>query len=84
MPAIAIIIESVEASVRSELDTKAWNVSPTRVKVAVDEPGLELRGKVMSPYRQSAIELSLHLTRHSEKNQYSLMIFPFALRAPRK
>ena len=41
MPAITIVIECVEASVRSELDTKAWNVSPTRVKVAVDEPGLE-------------------------------------------
>lgn len=49
VPAITIVIESVEASVRSELDTKAWNVSPTRVKFAVDKPGLELRGKVMSP-----------------------------------
>lgn len=84
VPAITIVIESVETSVRSELDTKAWNVSPACVKVAVDEPGLELWGEVMSPCRESAIELSLHLTRYSEKNQYSRIIFPFALRAPRK
>ena len=84
MPAIAIVIESVEASVRSELDAKAWNISPTRVEVAVDEPGLELGGKVMSAYRQSAIELIFRFTRHFDKIQYSRMIFPFALRAPRK
>ena len=84
MPAITVIVECIEASVRSKLDTKAWNVPPTRVKVAVDKPGLELWGEVMSPCRESVIELSLHLTRHSEKDRYSRMIFPFALRAPRK
>ena len=61
VPAITIFIGSVEASVRSKLDTKAWNVSPTCVKVTVDEPGLELWGKVMSPCRRLAIELNLHL-----------------------
>ncbi len=84
VPAITIVIEGVETSMRSELDTKARDVSAACVKVAVDEPGLELGGKVMSPCRQSAIELILRLTRHSEKNEYSRMIFPFALRAPRK
>ena len=84
VPAITIVIESVEASVRSELNTKARNVSPTCVKFAVDEPGLELWGKVMSPCKESAIELSLHLTYHSERNKHLRMIFPFAFRAPRK
>ena len=67
MPAIAIVIESVETSVRSELDTKAWDVSPTHVKVGVDEPGLELWGKVMSPCRQSEIGIIHRLIAHSEE-----------------
>lgn len=67
MPAIAIVIESVEASVRSELDTKAWDISPTHVKVGIDEPGLELWGKVMSPCTQSEIELNFRMIGRSEK-----------------
>ena len=67
MPAIAIVIESVEASVRSELDTKAWDISPTHVKVGVDEPGLELWRKVMSPYRQSEVGLNFRSIGRSEK-----------------
>ena len=64
VPAITIVIKGVEASVRSELDTKAWNISSTRVELAVDKPGLELRGKVVSACRQSAIEIIVRLTRH--------------------
>ena len=67
MPAIAIVIESVEASVRSELDTKAWDISPTHVKVGVDEPGLELWRKVMSPCRQSEIGLNFRFIGRSER-----------------
>ena len=67
MPAIAIFIEGVETSMRSELDTKAWDISPTLVKVGVDEPGLELWGKVVSPCRQSEIGLIHRLIGHSEE-----------------
>ena len=67
MPAIAIVIKSVEAPVRSELDTKAWNISPTHMKVGVNEPGLELWGKVMSPCTQSEIGLVHRLIGHSEE-----------------
>ena len=67
MPAIAVVIESVEASMRSELDTKAWNISSTHAKIGVDEPGLELWGKVMSSCRELEIGVVLRLIGHSEK-----------------
>ena len=85
MPAIAVVIESVEASMRSELDTKAWNISSTHVKIGVDEPGLQLWGKVMSSCRGSEIRLISSLDwSFGIRNRYSLMIFPCAFRAPRK
>ena len=67
MPAIAIVIISVEAPVRSELDAKAWNISPTRMEVGVNEPGLELWGKVTSPCTQSEIGFAHRLIGHSEE-----------------
>ena len=49
MPAIAICVACIEASVRAEFNPERGYVSLAGVAGPVDEPGFELRGEVESP-----------------------------------
>ena len=64
VPAVAICINRIEASIRSELDPKGGYVSPAGVGAAVDEPGFELLGEVESSCAMLTIGIEGWLSRH--------------------
>ena len=53
VPAVAIFIARVEASIGTELDSESWDVPSTDVIDWVNQPGFERGGQVLSSYNRS-------------------------------